>query len=87
MTWILVFCRSLLEMVFWLLVGRWSLALLTGESAQGNGVVRLFDFLLSPLRGMTRWLWPAAGLRDRDIRGLCLVVLVWLVCGVLKLLL
>ena len=44
--------RGLLELVLWLFVGRGVRFLLAGSPGDRNGVLRIFDFLLRPVRAV-----------------------------------
>lgn len=52
MTWLslMVALRGLLELVLWLMVGRGVLQVLAGRYSGDNAVIRMFDFLLRPVR-------------------------------------
>lgn len=89
MTWLMVFAaaRAVLELALWLLIGRGVLALLAGASGGTNGVLRLFDFLLRPVRSVGRALFPCASTCRRDTLVCLLLMLVWLGLGIGKFLL
>ena len=60
MTWLslMVALRGLLELVLWLMVGRGVLQVLAGRYSGDNAVIRMFDFLLRPVRACSAWLMP-----------------------------
>ena len=76
--------RALMELVGWLLIGRWVLAALAGRLAHDNAVLRLFDLLLRPPRRLIAGLWPTAGGGRADLVLLIILLLSWLLLGLVK---
>lgn len=89
MTWLVVMAalRALLEMALWLMVGRGVLALLAGSMGSTNAVLRLFDFLLRPVRTVSAGLFPRVTACRRESLMFLLLLLVWLSLGIGKFLL
>lgn len=84
---LIVALRGLLELVLWLMVGRSLLVLLAGRYGSGNAVLRMFDFLLRPVRACAAWLMPGLSPCRRDTISFLLWLLVWLALGAAKMLL
>jgi len=86
MTWLVLLAaaRAVLELALWLMVGRGVLALIAGASGTSNGVLRLFDFLLRPVRALSARLFPRSTFCRRDTWIFLLLLLLWLVLGVGK---
>ena len=80
---IVVALRAVIELVVWLLLGRWVLGALAGQAASHNAVLRLFDLLLRPPRRLMVRLWPRAGGRG-DLTLLLSSLLIWLLLGLMK---
>ena len=49
---VLVAARAVIELVVWLMIGRVALALLAGRAGADNTILRLFDIVLNPPRGL-----------------------------------
>ena len=81
----IVAARGVLELVLWLLLGRFILVILAGRYGVDNAVIRMFDFLLRPVRASATWLMPTwqPGWRDAACFTFCL--LSWLGLGMAKL--
>lgn len=86
MTWLMVMAalRAVLEMALWLMLGRGVLALLAGSTGSTNGVLRLFDFLLRPVRTVSVCLFPRVPACRRESLMFLLLLLVWLSLGIGK---
>lgn len=86
MTWMMVFAaaRAVLELALWLLMGRGVLALLAGNTGGTNGVLRLFDFLLQPVRLVGLTLFPRVSACRRDMLLFVLLLMLWLALGIGK---
>jgi hypothetical protein len=83
----IVAIRGLLELVLWLLIGRMVLAVLAGRSGSENAVIRMFDFLLKPVRASSDALMPGFSGNVKDAVMFILLLLIWLGLGVAKLML
>jgi hypothetical protein len=83
----IVAIRGLLELVLWLLIGRTVLAVLAGRSGSENAVIRMFDFLLKPVRASSDVLMPGFSGNVKDAVMFILLLLIWLGLGVAKLML
>lgn len=81
----IVAARGVLELVLWLFLGRFMLNILSGKYGVDNAVMRMFDFLLRPVRASAVWLMPSWPARRRDVVSFTLVLLVWLGLGMAKL--
>jgi hypothetical protein len=77
--------RGLLELVIWLMVGRMVLAVLAGRYVSDNAVIRMFDFLLKPVRACSDRLMPGFAANIKDAVMFMLLLLIWLGLGVAKL--
>jgi hypothetical protein len=77
--------RGLLELVIWLMVGRMVLAVLAGRYVSDNAVIRMFDFLLKPVRACSNRLMPSFAANIKDAVMFMLLLLIWLGLGVAKL--
>jgi len=78
--------RGLLELVLWLMIGRSVLVLLAGRYGADNAVIRMFDFLLRPVRACAGRLMPGLTSCKRDTMSFILLLLIWLALGAAKLL-
>lgn len=78
---LIVALRGLLELVLWLMVGRNVLLLLAGRYSSDNAVIRMFDFLLRPVRACSGWLMPGLAACRRDTVSFFLLLLIWLALG------
>ncbi len=89
MTWLslMVALRGLLELVLWLMVGRGVLQVLAGRYSGDNAVIRMFDFLLRPVRACSARLMPGLAACRRNTVSFVLLLLIWLALGVGKMLL
>ncbi len=76
--------RGLLELVLWLFVGRRVLVLLAGSPGDRNGVLRMFDFLLRPVRAVADRLLARIPLCRRDLVSFLLLLILWFGLGVSK---
>lgn len=83
---LLIAIRATLELVLWLIMGRSALAILAGRHAAGNSVLRMFDFLLRPVRVVSNWLMPHCSYLKREWLSFFLVLLLWFGLGIGKLL-
>ncbi len=81
----IVAIRGLLELVLWLLIGRTALLLLAGRYGADNAVIRMFDFLLKPVRACSDRLMPTVSGAVKDAVIFILLLLIWLGLGVAKL--
>jgi hypothetical protein len=81
----IVAIRGLLELVLWLLIGRTALLLLAGRYGADNAVIRMFDFLLKPVRACSDRLMPTFSAHVKDAVMFILLLLIWLGLGVAKL--
>lgn len=79
-----VACRALIELLFWLLVGRGVLTVLAGRASSNNTVLWLFDVVLQPPRTLVARLLPQATLLVRDLVLGALLVLLWLGLALVK---
>ncbi|MGI9141844.1 MAG: hypothetical protein ACR2IJ_01515 [Fluviibacter sp.] len=77
--------RGLLELVIWLMIGRMVLAVLAGRYVSDNAVIRMFDFLLKPVRACSDRLMPSFADNIKDAVMFMLLLLIWLGLGVAKL--
>ncbi|MGV0999168.1 MAG: hypothetical protein ACOYBQ_07560 [Fluviibacter sp.] len=84
MLFAVVALRGVIELVLWLLIGRAVLALLAGRQAMGNGVLRVFDFLLSPLRQFAQRCAPACAPGMRDLLLFMALFAAWLALAFVK---
>ena len=75
---LVVALRALIELVFWVMIGRITLVLLAGRVATVNSVVQMFDIVLRPPRTVMEWLLPEASPRVRDLALGILLALLWL---------
>lgn len=82
---LVVALRGLLELVLWLMVGRRILVLLAGRYGADNAVIRMFDFLLRPVRAGALRLMPGVAPGRRDTFSFVLLLCIWLALGVAKL--
>ncbi len=82
---LIVAIRGLLEFVLWLLIGRTALVVLAGRHGSENAVIRMFDFLLKPVRACSDSLIPAFVGNLKDAVMFMLLLLIWLGLGVAKL--
>ena len=82
---VIVAIRGLLELVLWLLIGRAALVLLAGRYGTDNAVIRMFDFLLKPVRACSDRLMPAVSGAVKDALTFISLLLIWLGLGVAKL--
>lgn len=82
---LIVAIRGLLELVLWLMIGRSLLVLLAGRYGADNAVIRMFDFLLRPVRACSSKLLPGLSGSRRDTWSFLLLLLIWLGLGVAKL--
>ena len=76
--------RGLLELVLWLFVGRGVLVFLAGSPGDRNGVLRMFDFLLRPVRAVADRLLARIPLCRRDLVSFLLLLILWFGLGVSK---
>ena len=76
--------RGLLELALWLFVGRGVLFLLAGSPGDRNGVLRMFDFLLRPVRAVADRLLARIPLCRRDLVSFLLLLILWFGLGVSK---
>lgn len=83
MLFVIIALRGILELVFWLLVGRGLLRILAGAARADNVVLRSFDFLLQPPRAIVSRLFPAIAQKELVLAALLIVL--WLGLGLLKL--
>lgn len=85
-TWmfVIVACRGLIELLFWLLIGRSVLALLAGRTSSNNTVLWLFDVVLRPPRTLVARLFPEATQPVRDLVLGVLLMLLWLGLALVK---
>ena len=83
---LVVAIRGLLELVLWLLIGRAVLAVLAGRYVSDNAVIRMFDFLLKPVRACSDRLMLGFAAHLKDAVMFMLLLLIWLGLGVAKLL-
>lgn len=85
-TWVFVIvaCRGLIELLFWLLIGRSVLALLAGRTSSNNTVLWLFDVVLRPPRMLVARLFPEATQPVRDLVLGVLLMLLWLGLALVK---
>lgn len=81
----IVAIRGLLELVIWLIIGRTVLAVLAGRYGSDNPVIRMFDFLLKPVRACSDRLMPGFAAHLKDAVMFMLLLLIWLGLGVAKL--
>ena len=81
---IVIALRAVIELVVWLLLGRWVLGALAGRAASHNAVLRLFDLLLRPPRRLMARLLPGEGGRRADLALLLGLLLIWLLLGLVK---
>ena len=81
---VVIALRAIIELVVWLLLGRWILMALAGQSAGNNAVLHLFDLLLRPPRRLMARLWPGGGGGRADIALLFGLLLLWLLLGLVK---
>ena len=81
----IVAIRGLLELVIWLIIGRTVLAVLAGRYGSDNPVIRMFDFLLKPVRACSDRLMPGFAAHLKDGVMFMLLLLIWLGLGVAKL--
>lgn len=79
-----VACRALIELMFWVLLGRGVLALLAGRAASGNSVLWLFDIVLRPPRTLVARVLPRATPPARDLVLGILLVLLWVGLALVK---
>lgn len=77
--------RGLIELVLWLMIGRTVLAVLAGRYGSENAVMRMFDFLLKPVRASSNRLMPGFSGNLKDAVIFMLLLLIWLGLGVAKL--
>lgn len=77
--------RGLIELVLWLLIGRKVLVVLAGRYGSENAVVRMFDFLLKPVRASSNRLMPGFSGNLKDAVIFLMLLLIWLGLGVAKL--
>ena len=82
---LIIALRSLLELVLWLMVGRSVLLLLAGRHGSDNAVIRMFDFLLRPVRACSGRLMPGLAACRRDTICFLFLLFIWLALGVAKL--
>ena len=82
---VVVAIRGLLELVIWLIIGRTVLAVLAGRYGSDNPVIRMFDFLLKPVRACSDRLMPGFAAHLKDAVMFMLLLLIWLGLGVAKL--
>ena len=82
---VIIALRGLLELVLWLMIGRSVLLLLAGRYGADNAVIRMFDFLLRPVRACSTRLMPGLSVCRRDTISFMLLLLVWLGLGLAKL--
>ncbi|MFM8500693.1 MAG: hypothetical protein ACKOAC_01490 [Fluviibacter sp.] len=71
--------------MIWLIIGRTVLAVLAGRYASDNPVIRMFDFLLKPVRACSDRLMPGFAAYLKDAVMFMLLLLIWLGLGVAKL--
>jgi hypothetical protein len=83
---LIIALRGLLELVLWLMIGRNVLVLLAGRYGADNPVVRMFDFLLRPVRACVVRLMPRLPNCKQDTLTFVMVLLIWLGLGAAKLL-
>lgn len=76
--------RGVLELVLWLFVGRGLLALLAASSADRNGVLRMFDFLLRPVRAGADRLLARIPVCRRDLVSFLVLLVLWFGLGLSK---
>lgn len=76
--------RGVLELVLWLFVGRGLLALLAGSSADRNGVLMMFDFLLRPVRAGADRLLTRVPVCRRDLVSFLVLLVLWFGLGLSK---
>ena len=81
---VLVAARAVIELVVWLMIGRVALALLAGRAGADNTILRLFDIVLNPPRGLVSRLWPSASFVAREWLLFGLLFSLWLVLGLGK---
>ena len=81
---VIVACRGLIELLFWLLIGRSVLALLAGRTSSNNTVLWLFDVVLRPPRTLIARLSPEATQPVRDLVLGVLLMLLWLGLALVK---
>ena len=81
----IVAIRGLLELVIWLIIGRTVLAVLAGRYGSDNPVIRMFDFLLKPVRACSDRIMPGFAAQLKDAVMFMLLLLIWLGLGVAKL--
>ena len=81
----IVAIRGLLELLIWLIIGRTVLAVLAGRYGSDNPVIRMFDFLLKPVRACSDRLMPGFAAYLKDAVMFMLLLLIWLGLGVAKL--
>lgn len=84
MVFLVVSLRAVIELVFWVLVGRGVLALLAGRSASDNAMLRLFDAFLRPPRALLVRLFPGMVPFVRDVLLGALLASLWLALAVVK---
>jgi len=77
--------RGLLELVLWLMIGRSVLVLLAGRYGADNAVIRMFDFLLRPVRACGARCLPGLSVCRRDAVSFLLLFVIWLGLGIAKL--
>ena len=77
--------RGVLELVLWLFIGRFILVMLAGKYGIDNAVIRMFDFLLRPVRVVASWLMTGCRTGRRDTVCFMLLLLVWFGLGMAKL--
>ncbi|WVH09540.1 MAG: hypothetical protein EoVTN8_959 [Fluviibacter phosphoraccumulans EoVTN8] len=72
--------------MLWLLIGgRTALLILAGRYGADNAVIRMFDFLLKPVRACNDRLMPTVSGAVKDAVLFILLLLIWLGLGVVKL--
>lgn len=81
---LVVSLRALIELVFWVLLGRAVLGLLAGRRAEGNVILSFFDVLLTPPRGAVARLFPSLQPMARDGLLAVLLVLIWVALALCK---
>ena len=82
---VIIALRGLLELVLWLMIGRSVLVLLAGRYGTDSAVIRMFDFLLRPVRACSMKFMPGLPMCKRDTISFILLLLVWLGLGLAKL--
>ncbi len=81
---LVVALRALIELLFWVWVGRTVLWLLAGRRADQNTILNLFDLILRPPRALVARIWPRGGAGARESLLLALLVVVWLALAMCK---